>query len=27
MMNNVIQSFNFEKVHQAFENLLNFEVE
>ncbi|OYU93894.1 MAG: argininosuccinate lyase [Bacteroidetes bacterium B1(2017)] len=26
MMNNVIQSFNFEKVHQAFENLLNFEV-
>jgi argininosuccinate lyase len=27
MMNNVIKSFNFEKVHQAFENLLNFEVE
>jgi argininosuccinate lyase len=27
MMDNVIQSFNFEKVHQAFEDLLNYEVE
>lgn len=26
MMDNVIQSFNFEKVHQAFEDLLNYEV-
>jgi argininosuccinate lyase len=27
MMDKVIQSFNFEKVHQSFEDLLNYEVE
>jgi argininosuccinate lyase len=27
MMNETLKSFNFEKVHEAFEKLLNYEVQ